>query len=72
TGCGRGIGYRIRHARGPERIARPWWDDEGTGHSPGSTPTLRDYYRLETSCGRTLWAFREPRDGRAFVHGEWC
>ncbi|MEE2939080.1 MAG: DUF6504 family protein, partial [Planctomycetota bacterium] len=59
----RGIAYRVRHARGPERIARPWWED--------GEHTLRDYFRLETACGRTLWAYREPRDGRGFVQGEW-
>jgi len=63
----RGISYRILAARGPERIARPWWDDDPRCPAP----TLRDYFRLETDCGRVLWAFREPRDGRAFVHGEW-
>lgn len=59
----RGIAYRVRHARGPERIARPWWQD--------GDHTLRDYFRLETACGRTLWAYREPRDGKGFVQGEW-
>ena len=59
----RGLAYRIRHAQGPERIARPWWED--------SHHTVRDYFRLETACGRTLWTYRQPRDGRAFVHGEW-
>ena len=59
----RGIAYRIRRARGPERIARPWWDD--------AEHTLRDYYRLETACGRTLWSYTEPKHRRAFIHGEW-
>lgn len=59
----RGLAYRIRHAQGPERIARPWWED--------SQHTVRDYFRLETACGRTLWTYRQPKDGRAFVHGEW-
>ncbi len=66
----RGIAYRVRRIRGPERIARPWWDDD-PARPDGSPHTLRDYYRLETACGRTLWAFREPKHGRAFVHGEW-
>lgn len=59
----RGIAYRIRRARGPERIARPWWDD--------AEHTLRDYYRLETACGRTLWSYTEPKYRRSFIHGEW-
>lgn len=67
----RGLAYRIRHARGPERIARPWWED-APARPDGASPTLRDYFRLETACGRTLWAYREPRDGRAFIHGEWA
>ena len=66
----RGIAYRIRKARGPERLARPWWDDS-PAWPDGSPHTVRDYYRLETSCGRSLWAFREPKHGRTFVQGEW-
>lgn len=66
----RGLAFRIRRARGPERLARPWWDDS-PAWPDGSPHTVRDYYRLETSCGRSLWAFREPRHGRAFVQGEW-
>ena len=66
----RGIAYRIRRARGPERLARPWWDDS-PAWPDGSPHTVRDYYRLETSCGRSLWAFREPKHGRAFIQGEW-
>ena len=52
----RGIAYRVRHARGPERIARPWWED--------GEHTLRDYFRLETACGRTLGLPRAPRRPR--------
>lgn len=66
----RGIAYRVRRVRGPERIARPWWDDS-PAWSDGSPHTVRDYFRLETSCGRSLWTFREPKHGRAFIHGEW-
>ncbi|QDV04900.1 hypothetical protein Poly30_03940 [Planctomycetes bacterium Poly30] len=66
----RGIAYRVRRARGPERIARPWWDDS-PAWPDGSPHTVRDYFRLETSCGRSLWTFREPKHGRAFIHGEW-
>ena len=66
----RGLAYRVRHARGPERIARPWWDD-GPARQDGSPHTVREYFRLDTTCGRSLWAFREPRTGQAFVHGEW-
>lgn len=67
----RGIAYRVQRARGPERIARPWWDDS-PAWPDGSPHTVRDYFRLETSCGRSLWTFREPRHGRAFIHGEWA
>ncbi|MEM9799387.1 MAG: hypothetical protein AAGA20_03610, partial [Planctomycetota bacterium] len=66
----RGIAFRVRTARGPERLARPWWSDE-PARPDGSLHTVRDYFRLETVCGRSLWTFREPRHGRAFVHGEW-
>jgi protein ImuB len=66
----RGIAYRVQRARGPERIARPWWDDT-PAWPDGSAHTVRDYFRLETSCGRSLWTFQEPKHGRAFVHGEW-
>lgn len=64
----RGIAYRVHRADGPERISRPWWDDDPRG----TLTTVRDYYRLETACGRSIWAFREPKSGRAFVHGEWA
>ncbi len=67
----RGIAYRVQRARGPERIARPWWDDS-PAWPDGSPHTVRDYFRLETSCGRSLWTFQEPKHGRVFIHGEWA
>ena len=66
----RGLAYQVRRTRGPERLARPWWD-ESPAWPDGSPHTVRDYYRLETSCGRSLWAFREPKHGRTFIQGEW-
>jgi protein ImuB len=46
---------------GPERIESGWWD---------GAPVARDYFRIATTHGVRLWAYRErpPRDGW-FVHG---
>ena len=44
----------------PERIQTGWWRGRTVG---------RDYYRVETACGRRFWLFRRLRDGRWFLHG---
>jgi protein ImuB len=49
--------HRVRHATGPERIARDWWC-----HPPDATrpeaEKIRDYYAVEDSDGARFWLFR--------------
>jgi protein ImuB len=49
--------HRVRHATGPERIARDWWC-----HPPDATrpeeEKIRDYYAVEDLEGARFWLFR--------------
>ena len=46
---------------GPERIETGWWHG----------PTLRrDYWRVETAKGLHFWIYRDLKDGRWFLQGE--
>jgi protein ImuB len=65
--------HRIRHATGPERIARDWWR-----HAPDARrherERIRDYYAVEDMQGQRLWVFRAGvHEGEAaprwFIHG---
>lgn len=56
--------FEVASPCGPERIARPWWSGEGREDG------RRDYWRIATRCGRSLWIF-STHDGKWFVHGEW-
>lgn len=51
----------ITKAWGPERIETGWWR--------GRT-VCRDYWRVETDLGQQLWIFRDLREQRWFVQGE--
>ena len=50
-----------------------------SGVAPAMTPEAviaevlkdRDYYAVQTSCGRKLWLFRHAGTAHWFVHGEW-
>jgi protein ImuB len=55
-----GRSYQLAHAWGPERIETGWWRGQAVG---------RDYYRVETTCGRRFWMFRNLEDNRWFLHG---
>ena len=44
---------------GPERIETGWWRKQ---------MVERDYYRVETTCGRRMWLFRRRRDSQWFLH----
>ena len=55
--------YVVADALGPERISAPWWSGEAAQE--------RDYYRIETRCGRSLWVFQELNSSGWFLHGEW-
>jgi len=59
----------VVRVEGPERIAPEWWRER-------STARLRDYYRIEDSCGARYWIYRHGLvgDGRGgaplwFLHG---
>ncbi|MBA4789458.1 MAG: DNA polymerase Y family protein [Rhizobiales bacterium] len=60
--------HDVARAEGPERIAAPWWREEGF------SPT-RDYFRVETQDGRRFWLFRSGLFGTEtdrpawYVHG---
>ncbi len=52
--------YRLVRTWGPERIETGWWR-EGR--------IRRDYFRVESTCGRWFWLFRRREDGHWFLHG---
>ncbi len=69
----RGKTHRIRHASGPERIARDWWSHEHDNARP-ETDHVRDYYQVEDMSGARFWVFRAgTHDGisppRWYLHG---
>ncbi|MGH7006668.1 MAG: Y-family DNA polymerase, partial [Alphaproteobacteria bacterium] len=59
---------RVQHiivlAEGPERISPEWWRE----HAGALT---RDYYRLEDSCGKRFWVFREGLHERGDPKPRW-
>jgi len=66
----RGMALEVARAEGPERIAPEWWFDD-----PAWRSGLRDYWRVETACGRRLWLFQTPQvgDGATWsVQGEFA
>jgi protein ImuB len=52
--------HRIVRLWGPERIATGWWRGQDV---------QRDYYIVATQRGPRFWIFRQPQDGRWFLHG---
>jgi protein ImuB len=69
----RGKAHRIRHATGPERIARDWWCHEHDNARP-EVEHIRDYYAVEDSEGARFWLFRAGlHNGEAtprwYLHG---
>lgn len=56
--------HHVAAAEGPERIAAPWWREEGF------SPT-RDYFRIETTEGRRFWLFRAGLFGTEVQHPAW-
>jgi protein ImuB len=59
----------VRRARGPERLAPPWWEGPV---ADARAQGFRDYFRVEDERGRWLWVFRDALSRRWFVHGEWA
>lgn len=56
--CWKGRTYRVARSWGPERFETGWWRGRHV---------RRDYYRVETTCGRRFWLFRTPEGW--FLHG---
>lgn len=54
--------WEIVRCWGPERIETGWWR---------ARHIRRDYYRVETACGRRYWLFRRLGPGDWFVQGEY-
>ena len=52
--------WRIVDVFGPERIQGEWWTEANC--------VPRDYYRIETENGDTLWIFRDG-EGELYLHG---
>jgi protein ImuB len=52
--------FRIIRHWGPERLETGWWRRR---------TIRRDYYRLETGCGRHFWVFRQLDSNRWYLHG---
>ncbi len=65
----RRVTHLVLRAEGPERIAAPWWREDGL------SPT-RDYFRVETVEGHRFWLFRAGLYGTGpnlpawYVHGQ--
>jgi protein ImuB len=57
----RGLELSIVQAIGPERIETGWWR--------GQT-VCRDYWRVEIETGQSLWIYRDLRQKRWFLQGE--
>ncbi len=53
--------FTIIQSWGPERIETGWWRQQ---------PAHRDYFRVETDCGRWFWLFRQIGESHWFLHGE--
>jgi protein ImuB len=49
--------HRVRHATGPERIARDWWAHKFDPTRP-EDEKIRDYYVVEDTRGARFWLFR--------------
>lgn len=59
----RGQAGEVVASIGPERIVSPWWIRGATAP--------RDYYEIEDTHARQLWAYRDDGTGQWFVHGQW-
>jgi protein ImuB len=60
--------FTTLHATGPERIAPEWWLDD-----PNWRSGTRDYWRVTTDSGETLWLFQAlgaATSGGWFIQGD--
>lgn len=65
--------HRVRHATGPERIARDWWAHPHDPTRP-EEEKIRDYYAVEDTDGARFWLFRTGlhegvAPARWYLHG---
>ena len=51
----------VSHAAGPERIDTGWWQ---------GVTQQRDYFRVALSTGTWLWVYRDRREKKWYLHGE--
>jgi protein ImuB len=56
-----GLSQQTVSCWGPERIEAAWWQGPSV---------RRDYYRVHCASGVRLWLFRNLKDQRWFLHGE--
>ena len=73
--------WRVLACAGPERLGPEWWRWSRPSHvaDPRSQrtrtsrpmPPDRDYFALQLETGLWVWACRQLRTRRWFVHGEW-
>ncbi|MBW3597439.1 MAG: DNA polymerase Y family protein [Planctomycetes bacterium] len=54
--------FRVHRWWGPQRIETAWW----RGRS-----IRRDYYQIETTTGARYWLYRQLRNRRWFLHGDY-
>lgn len=62
--------WRVVACAGPERLSAEWWRWPDQGRQ--AVPPDRDYYALQLETGLWVWACRQLKTRRWFVHGEWC
>ena len=63
----RNMALTTARSTGPERIMPEWWLVDDIWQSG-----MRDYWRIETTQGRRLWAFYTPQQPGWYVHGEFA
>ncbi len=72
-----GGGGRVVECEGPERHSPSWWDaapgGAGSGAARNASPNAsdRDFWRVRTIDGRSLWLLHRPPD-RWLVVGAWA
>lgn len=55
-----GTKYQVQSYSGPERIQSCWWDEKAVH---------RDYYRVRTTIGASLWVYQDLNSRRWYLHG---
>ncbi len=64
--------WQVLACAGPERLGPEWWRwSDGTPQAESMMPPDRDYFALQLETGLWVWACRQVKTRRWFVHGEW-